>query len=127
MSLKRIRLELARTPEFPEGSSSHGYVFTAPLDAKGHLDRPGWSLNKAACTVKRFWAGADDETGKLIHRRDGKWAFSYKDGDEDDEPIFKFDRHSFVVGEYVSVTEHDGVERPFKVVEVRATASAGAH
>ena len=118
MSLKRIRLELARTPEFPEGSSRHGYVFTAPLDAKGHLDRASWSLNKAACTVKRFWSGADDESGRLIHRRDGKWAFSYKEGDEDDEPIFKFDRHNFVAGEYVSVTEHDGVERTFKVIQV---------
>ena len=118
MTLKRIRLELARTPEFPNGSSQHGYEFTAPLDGTGHLDRPSWSLNKAACTVRRFWNGDYDETGRLIHRRDGKWAFSYKEGEEDDDPIFKFDRHSFLAGEYVSVTEHDGVQRTFKVVEV---------
>ena len=37
---------------------------------------------------------------------------------EDDEPIFKFDRHSFVPGEYVSITEHDGVTRPFRVISV---------
>ena len=36
MSLKKIRLELARTPGFPEGSGRHGYEFTAPLDAKGN-------------------------------------------------------------------------------------------
>jgi hypothetical protein len=118
MTLKRIRLELARTSEFPNGSSLHGYEFTAPLDAKGHLDPEGWSRNKAACTVRRFWEKADDEAGTLIHRRDGKWAFSYRPGDEDDEPIFRFDTHKFVVGEYVSVTEHDGVERPFKVVDI---------
>jgi hypothetical protein len=34
------------------------------------------------------------------------------------EPIFKFDRHAFVPGEYVSITEHDGVTRPFRVVSV---------
>jgi hypothetical protein len=54
MSLKTIRLELARTPEFPEGSSQHVYEFTAPLDAKGHRDPTGWAKTKDACTVQRF-------------------------------------------------------------------------
>ena len=125
MSLKRIRLELARTPEFPDGSNLHGYEFTAPLDAKGHLDPAGWAHAKAACTVRRFWSKADDERGALIHRRDGKWAFSYKPGDDDDEPIFRFDKHVFVVGEYVTVTEHDRVARPFRVVDIHPVATAG--
>ena len=77
MTLQRIRLELARTPQFPNGSSRHGYEFTAPLDARGQLDPAGWSRDKAACTVRRFWEKADDEAGTLIHRRDGKWAFTY--------------------------------------------------
>ena len=118
MSLKRIRLELARTPEFPNGSALHGYEFTAPLDAGGHLDPAAWAHAKAGCTVRRFWDRSEDERGTLIHRRDGRWAFSYKPGDEDDEPIFRFDKHTFVVGEYVSVTEHDGVNRPFRVVDI---------
>jgi hypothetical protein len=119
MSLKKIRLELARTSDFPEGSRFHGYEFTAPLDAGGHLDPKGWNGAKAACKVRRFWDRQDDEHGTLIHRRDGSWAFSYRPGDDDDEPIFRFDKHRFVVGEYVTVTEHDGVARPFRVVEVR--------
>jgi hypothetical protein len=119
MSLQRIRLELARTPEFPNGSREHGYEFVAPLDAKGHLDASSWAASKAACTVRRFWANADDEHGVLIHRRDGRWAFSYEPGEDDDEPIFRFDKHVFVAGEYVSVTEHDGVARPFQVMDVR--------
>ena len=57
MTLTRIRLELARTPEFPEGHPGCGYEFTAPLDRKGNL-------------------------------------------------------------EYISVTEHHGVARPFRVVAV---------
>ena len=120
MSLKRIRLELARTPDFPDGSTRHGYEFTAPLDAKGHLDPAGWALTKSTCTVRRFWDKANDEHGALTHRRDGKWAFSYKPGDDDDEPIFRFDTHVFVVGEYVTVTEHDRVSRPFRVVEIHS-------
>jgi hypothetical protein len=118
MSLKRIRLELARTPDFPEGSRSHGYEFTAPLDARGHLDSTAWPTAKAACTVRRFWDSTPDEHGTLIHRKNNSWAFSYAPGEDDDEPIFRFDRHLFVVGEYVTVTEHDGVARPFRVSDI---------
>lgn len=118
MSLKRIRLELARTPDFPNGSSDHGYEFIAPLDAKGHLDSAAWPQAKGACTVRRFWSRSPDEHGLLIHRRNGSWAFSYEPGEDDDEPIFRFDKHDFTIGEYVTVTEHDGVARPFRVVDV---------
>ncbi len=123
MSLKSIRLELARTKEFPDGSAQHGYAFTAPLDADGHLDPAGWKQFKAACTVRRFWGDSEDEHGTLIHRKDGKWVFSYEAGDADDEPIFRFDRHAFIAGEYVSVTEHDGVARPFRVAAVDTPAA----
>jgi len=118
MSLKRIRLELARTPDHPNGSPSFGYEFVAPLDDKGHLASVEWPTQKGACTVRRFWDGTPEEHGSLIHRRNGSWAFSYAPGEDDDEPIFKFDRHRFVVGEYVTITEHDGVARPFRVAEV---------
>ena len=118
MSLKRIRLELARTPDFPNGSDQHGYEFTAPLDDKGHLDSVGWPKAKTACTVRRFWTNTPDEHGTLIQRKNGSWAFSYAPGENDDEPIFKFDRHRFTVGEYVTITEHDGIARPFRVAKV---------
>jgi len=118
MSLKRIRLELARTPDHPNGSSLHGYEFIAPLDDKGHLSSAEWPKAKAACTVRRFWAGEPDEHGTLIQRKNGTWAFSYEPGEDDDEPIFRFDKHLFVSGEYVTVTEHDGVARPFRVAQV---------
>jgi len=119
MSLKRIRLELARTPDHPQGSAAHGYEFIAPLDADGHLDGEEWKAAKDKCTVRRFWRGEPDEQGHLVHTRGRKWAFSYAPGEDDDEPIFKFDRHRFVEGEYLSVTEHDGVTRPFRIVRVR--------
>jgi len=121
MPLKKIRLELARTPDFPEGSAGCGYEFTAPLTRRGLLDIEGWQRDKASCTVRRFWQGEGDERGSLIHRRSA-WMFSYKPGEEDDEPIFRFDTHRFKVGDYVSITEHDGVQRPFRVVTVTAVA-----
>lgn len=118
MALKLIRLELARTSEFPDGSTAHGYEFTAPLDEEGRLDATEWKTKKLACTVWRFWDGQEDEHGQLVHTRSG-WAFSYAPGEDDDEPIFKFDRHVFREGEYVSITEHDQVTRPFRVRWVR--------
>ncbi len=119
MSLRRIRLELARNAEYPEGSANHGYAFVAPLTDDGHLDPAGWREDGSDCTVRRFWAGHDDEHGRLVHHRGRNWAFHYAGMAEDDEePIFRFDRHRFVVGEYVSITEHDGVQRTFRVVEV---------
>jgi hypothetical protein len=118
MALKQIRLELARTKDFPDGSANHGYEFVAPLDGEGHLDMHEWKEFGQACIVHRFWAGEDDETGQLIHNRHG-WAFSYEPGEDDDEPIFRFDKHNFIEGEYISVTEHDGVTRPFKITWIR--------
>ncbi|HTR88276.1 MAG TPA: hypothetical protein VMI56_27595 [Reyranella sp.] len=117
MSLKKIRLEMARTREFPDGNSHCGYEFTAPLDRQGHLDEAGWRHDKERCTVRRFWDNADDEHGLLRHHG-GRWVFSYGPVD-DEEPIFRFDKHMFTPGEYVTVTEHDGRSYPFRIVSVR--------
>lgn len=119
MALKRIRLELARNREFPLGSAAHGYEFIAPLTADGHFDPEEWRASRARCTVRRFWPGEPEERGHLVHKGQ-RWAFHY-DGatPDDDEPIFRFDRHSFIEGEYVSITEHDGELRTFRIASVR--------
>ncbi|HNB26239.1 MAG TPA: hypothetical protein PLR41_04720 [Alphaproteobacteria bacterium] len=117
--LKTIRLELARTKEFPEGNARCGYEFVAPLNREGHLDLDLYRREKGACRVHRFWAGEKTEEGTLLHLGHDRWVFSYAPGEDDDEPAFKFDRHFFLPGEYVSITEHDGVTRPFKVVSVK--------
>ena len=118
MTLKIIRLELARTKDHPDGNRRHAYEFRAPLDADGTLDPKAWQAAKALCVVRRFENGAEAEVGVLQHHRGNRWAFSYAPGADDDEPIFKFSRHVFRQGEYVSVTEHDGTERTFRVASV---------
>ena len=77
MPMRRIRLELARDHEFPEGSRERGYEFAAPLDNNGHLLAEEWRATRDQCRVKRFWAGENDEFGHLVHRRGGSWAFEY--------------------------------------------------
>lgn len=119
MALKHIRLELARDPDFPDGSAERGYDFYAPLTADGQFDAAEWKGCAEQCTVHRFWLGEGEERGHLVHRGSG-WAFHYEGSDADpDEPIFKFDRHTLVQGEYISITEHDGTQRTFRVAMVR--------
>jgi len=119
MALRHIRLELARDRDFPDGSAERGYEFHAPLMDDGHLDRDEWHDVRDECTVRRFWHNEPDEHGHLVHRGRG-WAFHYDDEPaEEDEPLFKLDRHTLVEGEYVSITEHDGVLRTFRVVRLR--------
>ena len=119
MALFHVRLELARSAAFPNGSARHGYEFVAPLDAAGHLNAAVWKANKAKCTVRRFTAGEPDQNGLLVDVGRG-WHFDYDAGArDDDEPLYKLDRHTIRQGEYLSVTEHDGVMRTFKIVSVR--------
>jgi hypothetical protein len=118
MNLKRIRLELARTPDFPEGSAERGYEFVAPLTKDNHIDAEAWTHAKDHCRVVRFWGDAPKQTGRLRHVGSG-WRFDYiPKEDSDDEPLFKLDRHTLTVGSYLSITEHDGVQRPFKIVSI---------
>jgi len=116
--LSYIRLELARTPEFPQGSPDHAYEFTAPLTKNAHVDAAAWKTVKDRCEVTRIWGGEPAQTGRLRHVGSG-WRFDYNPADDaDDEPFFKLDQHQFTLGSYVSITEQDGQQRPFRVVSV---------
>jgi hypothetical protein len=119
MTMKRIKLELARDHEFPDGSSERGYEFAAPLDDAGHIVASEWRKQRERCRVIRHWPGEKNQVGRLVHRGGG-WAFDYNPkSTDDDEPGFKFDRHRFVPGEYVSLKEQDGAMRTFRVIWVR--------
>jgi hypothetical protein len=119
MTLKRIRLELARDHDFPEGSRERGYEFAAPLDQDGRLVAAEWKTVREQCRVKRFWKGETTELGHLVRKAGGAWAFDYDPNkDSDDELGFKLSAHRFLPGEYVSFKEHDGVMRTFRVAAV---------
>lgn len=119
MPLRKVHLELARDHDHPGGSASHGYDFVAPLDDEGHLMAEEWKKVRERCRVRRFSEEDDDEIGLLVHRPGGRWVFDYNPATtKDDEKGFKFDRHRFVPGEYVSITEHDGIQRTFFIKSV---------
>ena len=123
MSLMRIRLELGRMPDAPDGDRRHGYELIAPLDRYGHLDAAEWSVNKDKCGVRCFRPSQTDRKGMLRHVGRG-WKFDYfPDRNDDDEPIFRLDRHVIAPGLYISITEEDGVRRPFKIATVTPVQS----
>jgi hypothetical protein len=114
--LNRIRLELAEPSAFPAGSAWHGYEFLAPLTGDGRVDHNTWNRFKDICRVTRFWADAPEERGQFVHIG-SSWGFKYSNGrDIECEALFKLDRHRFTPGGYVTVTELDGEQRPFRVV-----------
>ena len=123
--MQRIRLELARDPEFPDGSRTHGYDLIAPLDTAGRLSVDGWKEDRDHCRVRRFWGHEPEMIGHIVHKPGGTggvWAFHY-DIRKPEEPIgdeagFHFETHVFRPGEYVSLREHDGTMRTFRVQTV---------
>jgi hypothetical protein len=125
---KRIRLNLARSREFPAGSDRHGYEFVAPLDANAHIDPVQWQKHRENCGVRRFWNG-EEEHGRLLHKPGGaehaRWVFDYagtadEDEDEEEEAGYRFASHAFRPGEYVSIRGEDGELHTFRVVSVEA-------
>jgi hypothetical protein len=126
-TLKRIRLHLARSKEFPSGSAHHGYEFVAPLDAKGHIDPHLWQQYRSHCGVRRFWNGADEQVGRLVQKPGGaehaRWVFDYDASrTDDDESGYRFGTHVFSLGEYVSIRDDANEVHTFQVKSVEPAA-----
>jgi len=116
MAWSTIRMELARNPEFPEGSPHHGYLLHAPLDRAGRLDEPAYQSGRDRAVVEEFWGDKDPKRGRLVHRNRNLWCFSF--GENDEEPIFHFGDHTFAPGEYLTVRDLSGVDLTFRVKSV---------
>ncbi|MBO9601226.1 MAG: hypothetical protein J7496_01825 [Novosphingobium sp.] len=115
MQWKIIRLELARTPEFPEGSPDHAYLLRLPLNEKGLINEAAVTFHPHLATVRRTWPGEPDQKGYVVRKPNG-WAFSYALGDDDDEAVYHLETHPIALGDYVTLTETDGERLPFRVV-----------
>lgn len=118
MNWQSIRLELARTKEFPEGSASRFYLLHLPLGEDGIIDADAVRKAPAQATVRRFWPNQPDLFGYVI-AAPGGWAFSYKPGEDDDETVFHLETHPIRLGEYVTLTEPDGQRLPFRVASLK--------
>ena len=119
MALKKIRLELARSPHYPEGSADHAYEMEIPLDADGQIDEAAIGKQASGCRVWRIWPGEPNRAGALIRSGKKGWAISYEPGKEDDEALFKLDRHRFQPGDYITITDPDAGDHTFRVASIR--------
>ena len=118
--LRRVRLELARDPNHPDGSHAIGYDFIAPVGDDGHIIESAYHDLKERCRVRRFSESEPDEVGHVVRKRGGAWAFHYDiHGDPGhDETGYRIDTHRFIPGEYVSLREQNGELKTFRVVSV---------
>lgn len=121
--LSHIKLQLARSKEFPSGSARRGYDIVAPLDPEGQIDPAQWKDVRAACRVRRLWDD-EEEVGHLVHKPGGaehaRWTFVY-DGDQaedTEEAGYRFGAHKFRPGEYVSIRGQDGELHTFVAASV---------
>ena len=114
---KLVRLELARTADYPEGSSDRAYVLRLPLDEDGLIYEAAIAFHPELATVRRSWPNERDRKGYLVKKPNG-WAFSYALGDDDDEAIYHLEFHPIRLGDYITLTESDGERLPFRVVQL---------
>lgn len=125
-TLKNIVLTLARSKDFPNGSSQIGYDLFAPLDGNGHIDLVAWKKYRTECTVRHFSPTKADKTGLLVHKaggaEHGRWVLDYNAArEDDDEAGFMFGHHVFAPGEYVSISDAGGTMHTFVVKSVTSS------
>ena len=112
---KNIRLELARTAQFPAGSVSRGYLIRLPLGDSDHVDRRTLQKTPHRATVRRYWSTEPDEAG-VVEEVANEWALRCNGSVPrkllvGDLPIR--------LGQLVSVVETNGETLPFRVASIR--------
>jgi hypothetical protein len=128
--LKKIRLELARTPDHPAGRKDQGFVVIAPLTPAGHLDAKDWSQHKAECRVTQFEGSAEHHHGLLQyapahHGGLPSWFVTFED--ETTAKGFRFETERFVPGEYVSLAVDGRTALPYTVITVTPADQPSPH
>ena len=113
MNWKTIRLELAGTAGFPNGSVSRGYLIRVPLDDNGSIDEAKLLQRPQKAMVRRFWSTEPDETGRVVRVAD-KWVLQCNG-----ERLLPIQHPSFKIGEEIAVIEPDGTPLPFRIASIR--------
>lgn len=115
MSWKTVRLELAKTPNYPNGSPVRAYLLRLPLNADGVIDSLLYESNPRQATVRRFWPNEPDRAGVIVSHPLG-WNFVFERNGQRTHEIFQLEAISIALGKHVLVTAPDGQWLPFKVL-----------
>jgi hypothetical protein len=112
---KNIRLELARTKEFPRGSVSRTYLLRLPLDDNDLLDEAAILERPRLATVRRHWSNDPDQAG-LIQLVDGGLAMACNGTPP---RMLRLEGRPIRLGQRVSVVEPDGAVLTFRIASIR--------
>ena len=121
MAWKTVRLELARTEAFPEGSSSHGYQLHLPVQPNGLIDARALTAARDRAIAFHFSPEERDLKGHVIRTARG-WAISYEPGEDDDQGVFHLESHPLMPGNYLTLTGYDGSSSPYRIASVEPLA-----
>lgn len=111
-----IRLELACTDDFPDGSASRSYLFRVPLGDGAIIDAEAIKRMPALATAHRYWPNERDKFGHIIPTAHC-WAVRFETGEE--SLLFELERQPIEENKVFVVKEPDGARRPFRVISVR--------
>lgn len=114
---RHVRLELAPTPEFPEGSASRAYMLHLPLEEDGIIDKQALDANPVLADFRRFWPSEPDRKGRIIRLGDG-WALSFT-GADGGHRIYPIEMDRLLPGNEVTIGKHDGGRWTFRVADLQ--------
>ena len=116
-SFRKIRLELARESEHPEGDAQFSYTLIAPLNSLSQIDHDTWRSYQEASRIIRQRPGKQVAAGHIIRDESGTWTFHYEEHGGEDEIGYRLSDERFTVGEYISILGEDGTH-VYKVASV---------
>jgi hypothetical protein len=116
MTWKSIRLELAKSDNFPRGAPSRVDLFRLPLNADGSIDEDAVRDLPGEATVRRFWPSEPDLAGYVVPAQRG-WDLAY-DPFQPGAGRGRLESDALRLGDCVTLTEPDGARLPFTVASL---------
>lgn len=123
MTWKTVRLELARTADFPKGSASRAYILRVPLNDEGLIDAELIARTPSHATASRFWSSEPELFGR-IERSDGQWVMRCRG--QHDDTVFRMPALALRLNNEITIEEPDGSSNPFRVASIKSAGSAVA-
>jgi len=112
-----VKLELAPTEDFPNGSPARAFLLRLPITTDGSIDENERSAHPGAAFARRFWQNEPDGTG-VIRLNSAGWFIAFPD--DGMEFRYHLDNLKIRLGETVALTTPEGKNLPFRVVSLRA-------
>ncbi|MCL6684478.1 hypothetical protein [Sphingomonas alba] len=118
-----IRLELAPTATFPQGSASRAYLLRVPVRDDGRIDAAALGRSPLRATARRFWSPEPDKFGN-VENDNGLWVLRWKGSAN--ESCGAIESGPFRLDSQIAVSEADGTMNEFRVASMRAIGWAAS-